>query len=522
MAINYEPSSARIWVSTSGSDSNSGTQGSPYRTIQHAINKADPGTSIYVKGGTYTETIKVSAQFNPDLNRLTENNSIALISVDGEGAAQIVGKTVNKSTIELLSIKNFVVDGFRIVGNVSSANDEGPVKITGGATIYNNSGNLHFLNNTFAGTGVDGIKVINTSDIHVVGNTFNGNFTQQVMDFVTVSNSFIENNLVIGRADSGVTIKSGSRNFDVTGNHFNFTSTDGGGPAVLVGGEGFSFSKLPAEVTGFEARDILVSNNVVQNSGKFAVFLQGAHNSTISNNFFDNTGDEAIRALYSRSAYGHSDNSGNKIVNNTLTSGLDLYEVQPGAYLGSTVSGTKTGTLGSVTFDYGPDAGGTTAPPTTAPPSTGSVQLAVQAGGTGTDAAAPSFKVVVDGVTIGTRTVDATTGAFNVNNDALYDTFTFQLSKAPAEVEIVYANDGTSSGIDRNLFVDYIAVGGTRHEFGGSGLLHGCERKRFPFGLHRTDVLERNADLRSLISRPSPTPGAAAASGGADVVIRLR
>ncbi|UII27141.1 T9SS type A sorting domain-containing protein [Fulvivirga maritima] len=45
--------SASYYVSPSGSDSNSGTQGSPFATLTHAISVVSAGDYIYMRGGTY-------------------------------------------------------------------------------------------------------------------------------------------------------------------------------------------------------------------------------------------------------------------------------------------------------------------------------------------------------------------------------------------------------------------------------------------------------------------------------------
>src|SRR5438270_13262023 len=42
-----------IYVSTTGSDSNSGTQTSPFATILAASQAAQPGTTVHVAAGTY-------------------------------------------------------------------------------------------------------------------------------------------------------------------------------------------------------------------------------------------------------------------------------------------------------------------------------------------------------------------------------------------------------------------------------------------------------------------------------------
>lgn len=53
--------SRTLFVSTTGNDSNPGTESSPYLNIQKAIDVAEPGDIIYVRGGTYmlTKRIKI-------------------------------------------------------------------------------------------------------------------------------------------------------------------------------------------------------------------------------------------------------------------------------------------------------------------------------------------------------------------------------------------------------------------------------------------------------------------------------
>jgi hypothetical protein len=49
-----------LYVTTTGDDGNDGSVGSPWRTIQHAINEAYPGDIIEVATGTYTETLSIA------------------------------------------------------------------------------------------------------------------------------------------------------------------------------------------------------------------------------------------------------------------------------------------------------------------------------------------------------------------------------------------------------------------------------------------------------------------------------
>ncbi|MBO9605848.1 MAG: carbohydrate binding domain-containing protein [Paenibacillaceae bacterium] len=51
---------ATYYVATNGSDSNSGSIGSPFRTIQHAADVTAPGDTVLIRGGTYRESVTVT------------------------------------------------------------------------------------------------------------------------------------------------------------------------------------------------------------------------------------------------------------------------------------------------------------------------------------------------------------------------------------------------------------------------------------------------------------------------------
>jgi len=53
-------SAATYYVSTTGSDTNPGTQTQPWKTIQKAVDSATPGSTIFVRNGTYMESVKIT------------------------------------------------------------------------------------------------------------------------------------------------------------------------------------------------------------------------------------------------------------------------------------------------------------------------------------------------------------------------------------------------------------------------------------------------------------------------------
>ena len=51
---------AQIYVATNGDDTNPGTFELPLKNIPTAVNKTQAGDTIYLRGGIYTLTIKIS------------------------------------------------------------------------------------------------------------------------------------------------------------------------------------------------------------------------------------------------------------------------------------------------------------------------------------------------------------------------------------------------------------------------------------------------------------------------------
>src|ERR1017187_4731670 len=64
-------SAAEYYVSPTGSDSNAGTQASPFATVQKANNSAAAGDTIWMRGRTYSTTgqITLSKSGTSDTNR---------------------------------------------------------------------------------------------------------------------------------------------------------------------------------------------------------------------------------------------------------------------------------------------------------------------------------------------------------------------------------------------------------------------------------------------------------------------
>lgn len=63
LALNGAPARAAsddLYVSTNGSDSAAGTQSSPWRTLRFALSQVGRGQTLYIRGGTYVENVKLT------------------------------------------------------------------------------------------------------------------------------------------------------------------------------------------------------------------------------------------------------------------------------------------------------------------------------------------------------------------------------------------------------------------------------------------------------------------------------
>lgn len=56
---NVQAAAGTYYVSTTGSDSNPGSIDKPWRTIQYAVNRANAGDTIYIRGGYYGESVYI-------------------------------------------------------------------------------------------------------------------------------------------------------------------------------------------------------------------------------------------------------------------------------------------------------------------------------------------------------------------------------------------------------------------------------------------------------------------------------
>jgi hypothetical protein len=133
------------YVALNGSDSNPGTIGGPFLTIEKAVSKVQPGQTIYVRGGTYDLTAVIVITKSG-----TENSLITLAGYTGE-------RPVLNFSGQLLGGSN---RGINLTGSywhfldidITGAGDNG-MRIEGGS--YNTIENCAFYRNRDSGLQFD-------------------------------------------------------------------------------------------------------------------------------------------------------------------------------------------------------------------------------------------------------------------------------------------------------------------------------------------------------------------------------
>jgi hypothetical protein len=81
-----QPAGTELFVATTGDDSNAGTLAAPLRTIQRAVDLAQPGTTIQVRGGTYAPSTNIQILKNGTASQpiTMRNYGSERVILDGE------------------------------------------------------------------------------------------------------------------------------------------------------------------------------------------------------------------------------------------------------------------------------------------------------------------------------------------------------------------------------------------------------------------------------------------------------
>jgi hypothetical protein len=227
-----------FYVSPSGSDSNTGTQASPFATIQHAADLTTPGTTVHVAPGSYAQCVSTHVSGTAAAPILFVSDSpwgakldVSQVTACGGAAWEIQGDYVEVRGFDVTAAPAVFLgirtngSNAKVVGNrVHDFGTSGCNGTSGGAGIDNTNysasdndiiGNVVFgIGPTSTCIGVHGIYTSQRGG-HIVNNISSNNSGYGVHCWhgctaVVIANNLTFNNrtggIVLGDGDSGATV----------------------------------------------------------------------------------------------------------------------------------------------------------------------------------------------------------------------------------------------------------------------------------------------------------------------------
>ncbi len=266
---------AEYFVSTTGNNANSGANGSPWRTLQHAANQVQAGDRVTVLPGSYTG-FHLTADGLPPLN----GNPARPIEFFAQPGVMIntPNTVTNLDGINLENASWVTIDGFSI-------------------------------------TGMDraGVRSVGASGTNLASHVTIRNITATNNDYWGIFTGFVDDLLIENNKTSGSTIEHGI-----------YVSNSGDRP-VIRNNESFNNYRNGIHMNGDASlggdgmiSDALVSGNKIYNNGNgggSGINIDGVANSRIENNLLYDNHASGI-SLYKID--GAEGSSGNVVINNTV------------------------------------------------------------------------------------------------------------------------------------------------------------------------------------------------------------
>ena len=249
LVVAFGQSNSSFYVSTTGADSNPGTERAPWRTLQHAADTVRPGSTVNVRGGVYEELVSINASGNPT------DGYITFRSYPGETAILDAGHFTPSGRQGVLTIHNqsYVrIEGFEIRNFCTAEHRLAPLGISvmgAGSHIELLKNNVHHIEQTFGGRDAPGSGG-NGFGIAVYGTDAKTPISELVIDGNEV------HHLQTGSSESLV-VNGNVTNFRITHNVVHDNNN--------IGIDVIGFERTAPDPAVDQARDGVVSGNLVYN-----------------------------------------------------------------------------------------------------------------------------------------------------------------------------------------------------------------------------------------------------------------
>ena len=245
----FGQANSSFYVSTTGDDSNPGTQAAPWRNVQHAADVARAGSTVNVRGGVYEELVTIKASGN------TTDGYVTFRSYPGETAVLDAAHFVPDGRSAILTVhdKSYVrIEGFEIRNYRTAEHRLTPLGISvmgSGSHIELLKNNVHHIEQTFEGRDAPG-RGGNGFGIAVYGTDAKTPISELLIDGNEV------HHLKTGSSESLV-VNGNVTNFRITHNVVHDNNN--------IGIDVIGFERTAPDPAVDQARDGIVSRNLVYN-----------------------------------------------------------------------------------------------------------------------------------------------------------------------------------------------------------------------------------------------------------------
>lgn len=244
-----EAAVATYYVAPDGNDTASGTLNAPWKTLQHAADQAQPGSTIYVRGGVYRQQLHIIRSGNAQFGAITfarykQEQPI----LDGTGLAvdglQGMVRIDNASyiTIDGLEIRNYTTAR---TGNVPA-----------GISVMGAGGYIRLLNNHIhhiANTATPQGEELSGRDAH--GIAIYGTKAPSALHHLTIRGNELDH-LVLGSSES-IALNGNVTDFEVENNRVHDNDN--------IGIDAIGFEQTAPDPTYDAVRNGRITGNVVFN-----------------------------------------------------------------------------------------------------------------------------------------------------------------------------------------------------------------------------------------------------------------
>ncbi|MEK4669911.1 right-handed parallel beta-helix repeat-containing protein [Niallia sp. FSL R7-0271] len=313
-----------FFIAEDGDDANDGSIEEPFQTLEKASEAAIPGTTVYIRGGTYYESLQVN-------HSGTKTEPIVFQAYDGEEviiSGEKMDDAEEDTALASINDKSYItIKGLTFTNLSTELADETVI----GIYVTGNSSHISIENNT----------VRNIETFHDEGNGHGiAVYATEAMKDITIKDNLVEN-LKLG-ASEALVLNGNIDGFQISHN----TVRDNDNIGIdMIGYEGTS------EENDY-VRNGAVESNIVYNNSSYGnpaygedysaggIYIDGGRNITVDHNIVhhNDLGIEATSEHHKKYAV-HIDITSNTVYENNYT-GISIggYDTERGGTKNSTIA----------------------------------------------------------------------------------------------------------------------------------------------------------------------------------------